>query len=417
VRFRQLSARGSDRATAYNTSSKLVRRGDQLYVTWLESPPAPGVPTRIMLAVCDAGNGALQYAFPLGEGTDNHCGAALALDRAGLLHAVIGAHHRPFLYRVSERPDDPASWSPSEALGPADTYPSLAVDTSGMLHLAHRERGPRWQLWYRRKRAGQPWEAPRPLAVSPEPGYNHFMQSLSVGPDGTLHLTFQYHYAPSGRAEDCMGRAAVYLHSEDGGESWINEGRRCTALPLRIEDARAICHFPAGGLRIGNHVVDGRGRPWLFATAPDHRSGVLWCREASGWAAVDLRSVWPELDLAGGRSSSLSRDASGRIWLAVATAPSGDPAAWFDPRHEVFVLCLDEDGNTLTHKRVTSTDPAVAHWLPALELWNWPGMCAAPPTSQPEGALWMLYTAGLNAGGIGGDNRNAVRTRVYLGKV
>jgi hypothetical protein len=67
VRFRQLSARGSDRATAYNTSSKLVRRGDQLYVTWLESPPAPGVPTRIMLAVCDAGNGALRYAFPLGE--------------------------------------------------------------------------------------------------------------------------------------------------------------------------------------------------------------------------------------------------------------------------------------------------------------------------------------------------------------
>jgi hypothetical protein len=29
----------------------------------------------------------------------------------------------------------------------------------------------------------------------------------------------------------------------------------------------------------------------------------------------------------------------------------------------------------------------------------------------------MLYTAGLNAGGIGGDNRNTVHTRVYLGKV
>ena len=27
---------------------------------------------------------------------------------------------------------------------------------------------------------------------------------------------------------------------------------------------------------------------------------------------------------------------------------------------------------------------------------------------------WMLYTAGLNAGGIGGDNGNAVQTRVYL---
>ncbi|MFN2231842.1 MAG: BNR-4 repeat-containing protein [Anaerolineae bacterium] len=414
MRFRQLSARGSDRATAYNTSGKLVRRGDQLYVTWLESPPAPGAMARIVLAVCNAANGTLQRALILGEGIDNHCGAALALDRAGRLHTVIGAHHGSFLYRTSERPDDLAHWSAPEALGPADTYPSLAIDASGTLHLAHRERGARWQLWYRRKRPGQPWEAPRALAISPEPGYNHFMQSLSVGPTGTLHLTFQYHYAASGRAEDCTGRAAVYLYSEDGGESWINEGCRCTSLPLAIEDARAIWRSPEGGLRIGNHVVDGRGGAWLFAVTPDYQRGVLWRREAGEWIALDLGDVWPELDLAGGCSSSLTRDAGGRIWLAVAAAPGGVATPWFDPSHEIFVLSLDEEGRPLGYRQVTRTDPTVAHWLPALEPWDWARQRGG---ALPDETPWMLYTAGLNAGGIGGDNRNTVQTRVYLGKV
>ncbi|HUT17708.1 MAG TPA: hypothetical protein VM366_01010 [Anaerolineae bacterium] len=58
---------------------------------------------------------------------------------------------------------------------------------------------------------------------------------------------------------------------------------------------------------------------------------------------------------------------------------------------------------------MTQTDPSAAHWLPALEPWDWAGACRA------DGAPWMLHTAGLNAGGSGGDSRNTARTRVYLG--
>ncbi|HUT17709.1 MAG TPA: hypothetical protein VM366_01015 [Anaerolineae bacterium] len=126
--FRELPALGSDRAAAYNMSRKIVRRGDQLYPTWLECPRMPGAPTLILLAACDSETGTVNKAFLLGEGIGNHCGAALALDRTGRLHAVIGAHHGPFLYRAADQPDDPASWSAPETLGPADTYPSLAAD-------------------------------------------------------------------------------------------------------------------------------------------------------------------------------------------------------------------------------------------------------------------------------------------------
>jgi hypothetical protein len=92
VSFRLPSALGPDRATAYNMSCKIVRRGDQLYPTWLECPRMPGAPTLILLAACDSETGTVSKAFLLGEGIDNHCGAALALDRTGRLHAVIGAH-------------------------------------------------------------------------------------------------------------------------------------------------------------------------------------------------------------------------------------------------------------------------------------------------------------------------------------
>ena len=404
-----LSSRGSDRATAYNMSNKVVRLGQDLYVTWLEAPQAPGAPTRALLGRFDLQREALVDTLVLGPGIDNHCGAALALDGEGRLHAIVGAHHGSFLYRWSSRPEDAGSWTEPEQLGPRDTYPSLAIDGEGTLHLAHREQGERWQLWYRRRRAGGGWEPPRALAVSPTPGYNHFMQRLTVGPTGALHLTFQFHYAESGRAIDCEGRAAVYLCSPDGGDTWYNEGTRRDDLPLTVDGGRAICRYPGGGVRIGNHVVDAQDRVWLFSILPDTRGGVLWRRDDDGWVALDLQPAWPGLDLSGPRSSSLARDGSGRLHLVVAADPSGQNSAWHDPRHELHHLVLDRDGNALSVAQVTDSDPTVARWLPALAQWAW-GTEQGPGTEGP----FLLYTAGLNAGGIGGDNRNVVTTGVRL---
>jgi hypothetical protein len=97
------------------------------------------------------------------------------------------------------------------------------------------------------------------------------------------------------------------------------------------------------------------------------------------------------------------------LHLVVATDPGRQETAWFDPRHELFHLALDEHGAPLGLAQLTEGDPAVAQWIPAVEKWDW---------TRPEACcgdhLWMAYTRGLNAGGIGGDNRNDVRTEVYL---
>ena len=413
---RMLSESGSDRATGYNMSSKLIRRDDTLFVSWLDTPSELGQPAKAILGVCDPKSGEMRSRIELGEGIDNHCGAALALDGTGRLHAIVGAHSGDFLYRWSDTPADAESWSAAIPLGPSDTYPSLVVDAEGTLHLAHREAGERWQLWYRRKRAGQPWETPLPLAISPVPGYNHFMQSLTVGPTGALHLIFQFHYADSGSASDCRGRAAVHLQSDDGGDTWFNEGERCDSLPLTVETMNAICH-PEGQherweVRVGNHVVDADNQPWFFASIPGRRAGVLWHRTSDGWEGIELAKPIPNLNMENGRATSISRDMQGHLHLMIATNPFGEKTNWFDPSLELFHLNFRPDGSLIGIQQMTSTQPSSANWLPALEWWDW-----TRPTVSCADSPWFMYTKGLNAGGIGGDNRNAISTEVYLGKL
>ena len=190
----------------------------------------------------------------------------VALEGSGRLHAMVGAHHGPFLHRWSDDPADPASWSEAVPLGPAHTYPALAVDEEGNLHLAYREKGERWELQYRRQKAGQRWEDPISIAVSPTPGYNHFMQALNVGPTGTLHLTFQFFYAEN-EESGLLGKAAVHVKSTDGGNTWSNEGEPCV-FPLTIHTARPYVSCfddQEASLRAGPQVVDDNDNPWIWS--------------------------------------------------------------------------------------------------------------------------------------------------------
>ena len=409
-----ISSTGSDRATGYNMSSKIIRTADALFVGWLDAPSAPGDTAKIRLGAFDPHSAKHMSTQTLGEGIDNHCGPALAMDPGGRMHTIIGTHHGPFLHRWSDTPAESGSWSDPVPLGPDDTYPSLAIDATGTLHLAHREKGDLWQLWYRRKKQGREWDRPVSIAISPTPGYNHYMQSLTVGPTGTLHLIFQFHFAETGRAEDCKGRAAVYLRSTDGGESWLDEDAAVASLPVTLESMKAIRYVPDGGddrhaVRVANNVVDGQDRVWFFASLQDAPEGIVFRRDPNGWSEFDLCKMTGGLNVAGGRSSSLSRGSDGRIHLALSTNAEGNRTKWYDPSLELFHLSFSEEGNDHKIEKLTGPDEEAANWLPALEHWDW----NRADTCCQDGH-WMLYTRGLNAGGIGGDNKSALQTEVYL---
>lgn len=405
-----ISRCGSDRATAYNMSCKLIRSGQFLYTAWLDCPPTPGAASAIRFGVCGvdgAGQAHLEVSFALGEGADNHCGPAMARDSSGRLHLVTGAHHGDFGYRWSDEPADPASWSAPEWLGPGSTYPSLVADEEDTLHLAYREKGDRWQLRYRRRPAGESWSPPRALVESPTPGYNHFMQSLSAVPGGPLHLTFQFHHTDTGDIADCRGRGAAHLESSDGGSTWHNGGDRLGDAPPTMAQLQLICRRETG-VSISNHVVDDDGQPWLFSIDPESPSGLLWHRGRDGWRALDLALAFG-CEHYVKQSSTLSRDGAGNLHLVLPSRPDGRQVAWTDPGVELHHVVLAPDGALLSRAQITSTAGEAPNWLPSLETWN-----AVSHDSIGADGHWLLSTRGRNAGGIGGDNRNTVATEVWL---
>ena len=402
-----LSQAGSDRGTAYVTSSKIVRHGDRLYVGWLDAPPALGNLASVRLAVCDAKSGEMQRIFTLGRAYDNHCGPSLAMEPDGRLHVVIGAHHNPFLHRWSDTPAEEGSWSEPVALGPYDTYPSLIADADGNLHLVHRKMEDRWELWYRRKPRGKSWEPWVTMAVSPLPGYNHFYQSLSVGPGGALHLLFQYCYTDTGRSSDAKSRMVVHLRSGDGGATWFNEGSQCQ-FPLTVDTVKPIVRYPAGGISISNHVVDENDQPWFFSILPDHPRGALFRRVGEDWTIVDTSAAFGKFNFTRSRETSLSRDRAGRLHIAVGTNPDGGDATWYDLRHEIFHTVIGKDANVESCRQITKTDISACRWLPSLEQWSW-----ARPDESCATTPALIYTSGLN-GARDGGNRNALKTEIHL---
>lgn len=405
-----LSQEGSDRATAYNISSKLVRKDKYLFAGWLDAPREADAPVRIQFAVCNADSGEVLRTFVLGEGVDNHCGPALVLDSDQRLHAMIGAHHGHFLYRWSDTPEIPESWSTPEPLGPAHSYPALVVDAAGTLHMAYREQADRWKLQYTRRRKEGSWESPTDIAISPTAGCNHFMHGLSVGPTGNLHLTFQFHYSDSGKAVDGKGRAAGYVSSVDGGDSWLHEDVP-TELPLTIDN---LCPFVAcqqtheSSIRISPHTIDSRDRPWLYCATEDR--GLLWLRNPSGWRLVDLREIVPDLDLSIAKSSAISCDAQDNIHLIIATDPASKIPGWYDPSLEIFHLIFDTNGALKAQRQVTETVHDRARWLPAIEHCDW-----LRPGTVGSGGFWTMYTCGHNAGLMSqSDYDEALKNRVFL---
>ena len=411
----QLSNEGSDRATAYNISRKIVRRGDDLIVGWLDGPASQGKPVRIQLGVCDADSGDLRTVVLLGEGIDNHCGPALALDANGRLHALVGAHHGEFLYRFSDDPADASSWSPPEPVGPHHSYPAFIIDSEGTFHLAYREKGDRWQLHYTRRLPGADWETPTVIAESPTPGYNHFMHSLTIGPTGRLHLTFQFHFSETGINLDCLSKGMAHVVSNDGGDSWTNEGTLCD-LPLTIHTTNWITSCfdnESASLRPGTHVIDRNDRAWLFASLPDPNRGVVFHQADSGWSEINLAEKIPELDLTVGKSTAISYDFQDRVHLLVSTDPNAEHPGWYDPAHELSHICFDLDENIVSYTQLSETDPDRAHWLPAIEHWDW-----CQPMDIGKGGHWFLYTSGVNAGMMSeADYNDVVRTDVLLGRL
>jgi hypothetical protein len=217
--------------------ASVVSRGSKVHVVWGEATDpqvkVAGVPTFVI--TYDRASGRLGQPMLVGHGApanDVHNSPSITMDSQGFLHVLAGTHGRPFPYAQSLKPDAAnAAWSEAvpagETLG--QTYIGLVCGSNDTLHSAFRL----WRsgvepfpassyatLAYQRKRAGQPWEPPRVLIVSPFSEYSVFYHRLTIDRKGRLFLSYDYWSTYWFYRNDHFGHRRALLMSPDGGDTW-----------------------------------------------------------------------------------------------------------------------------------------------------------------------------------------------------
>ena len=418
----RLSEAGSDRATGYVMSSKIVRRDGKLLCTWLDRARYNH------WAVVDPATGRLEEQGWLDPpGVDNHCGAALAVDGDGTAHLVSGGHHSPFRYYRLGGDDRWGAWQQAAQLDDGGTYPSLVADGDGTLHLAYRVQGERWMLLYRRRPRGGAWSTPRVLVRAAKPGYVYWTNALALGPEGRLHLVLGN---ARQRGDGAIYYGASHLYSDDSGGTWrqlgvagavpdgvsawelaLIEGAGCD--PERVQSAQEVVagsapgplNYNYGNMLLSNPVIDAGGAPSAIVHNVLRGDAALQRWEGGRWQGQSLLPVVQSL-LPGYRihaQSALSRCADGRLVALLMVAPADVPG-WGPNGTTLLRVVCTLGGSVLESEMAAPPDPGVASWLPSIEQWTW-----VSPLDEPA---WM-HTRGVNAGGFA-DNVNAVQTEVWL---
>ena len=413
-----LSTNGGDRATAYTMSNKLIPLREGYLVTWIDSQ------RRNHWALVDLDNDRLVGSGLLGGPcVDNHCGAALV--RVGEhVHAVTGGHHSPFQhYRMHS--SQPGRWQHVARINVKGTYPSLAGDSQGGIHLAYRSPGDRWSLNYSRFQNGQ-WTESRALFAADKPGYIYWTNGLSTGPDDSLHLVFGNTRT---RDDGALLYGASHVVSNNGGQTWRDDNDRVLPLPSPVfavplmidadnpERAQSVSdqrgHEQPGPRNLNYHqmilsnpVVDPNGTVHVVLHNGLTGTADLMSRSTMGhWTAEPLAAAATS-GIPNGRvhvQSSLTFLPDGRLRAAMMIEQT-EECVWGAPGTSIVLVETTGGGAPEGSVRVTPTDPGCAHWLPAQ-----PHCAGTFPERMPP----LLYTRGVNAGGFG-NNKNAVETDVLL---
>lgn len=384
-----LATDACDRATAYHMSNKVARHPSGVFVTWLDRE------YKAILAQIDPGNGEVVASFPLAQGFDNHCGAALAVTPDDRVHIVTGSHAAGgFIYRYSDTPADPASWSLPRSVGPAATYPSLIATPDGGLVLAHRNTvwGGRWGAMVHRRSPEGDWSWPLKLMHGAVDNYIFPTSSLLLGPDGTVHLILEFYKTFANAAEESKSQGVTHVYSPAGEIAWYHDDDRPVSVaPFGIEDAALIVKAPAGNPRPANPVVLPDGRVAVCVWDVRVQTLTLYVRQSPGeWQAIDLTA-----DATAPRDGSqvcshgrLALDVGGKLLVVTTIGPE---AAWSHAEQQVCLLWLDPATSKVERTYlVPKEDPQRAAWLAAVEQGR-PGAVEEP--------LILMYTDGTRGDG------------------
>lgn len=258
-----LTQNGSNRATAYHDSDKVVDTKEYLFVTFLEYISGSEIVT-VKRFNKETSSWDQSYSFK--NIKDNHGGASLVMDSKGFLHIIYGSHNSPLKYSYSVKPYDINNWKVPQLLSGNYTYPSMVINDKDELFLVARvdKRKSNWSLALLTKKPSQSlWSKPKTILnsnyqnwrnksfkesdFSVSNGYVRFGKYLSIDEKGILHITLQYfEYVPRGvktfskNSKNTSTYLVGHIYSDDGGKTWIGRNSSPISSTLAIKDITLI---------------------------------------------------------------------------------------------------------------------------------------------------------------------------------
>jgi hypothetical protein len=214
-----------------------------------------------------------QPETPAYNQADSHNQTALAIDRAGYIHIVIGGHGSRMIYRRSMQPDDGSHWTEPEifSLQPRDkndvvdeySYPSLVLDSSGEPQVLARWSGKgytfRLVYTYRSNKTGT-WS---PQQVLLDPGrayYGVWYHKLTIDPWDRLFIDYSY-YPDNLFADEAAQFAKQY------GFALRVQPSTPACIPTNLSAAKPnYCHF-LGYQDVGGAILARRAPEAAFELA------------------------------------------------------------------------------------------------------------------------------------------------------
>ena len=215
----------------------VVTRSGKTHIVWgdVTDENLPGVPSYVATYNHAAGTLTppvfLAHAPPV---DDVHNVPGVCLDSRGHIHAITGAHGRPFIYRRSLKPNDVTGGltDPVPVLTDGrQTYLSLVCDPEDTLHIAYRQ----WRddrpyhggqsfaaLSTQSKPRDGAWSPAKPMVIAPVPGYSIYYHKLTIDRRGRLFLSYNHWTSDKVYREDFPERYhhRAIMTSVDRGKTW-----------------------------------------------------------------------------------------------------------------------------------------------------------------------------------------------------
>jgi hypothetical protein len=394
-----LSEIGSDRATAYNMSTKIIKHNDNVYFTYLAK--IAGVFSVRLVKYSSVYNQVLAD-IEIGTGRDNHVGATLVLDRKReRILTFYGAHGDELKYREIDLNNFSVIENELIIDGPL-TYPSAAIDSTGQVYLLARKGGyiyseTPWSLeLYTISTTGEVNNTT--LFISNEQDeelssrYVNYFQQIEVSNGDTLHVSFLIHERPKGLPQVVgggLGYSINYMHSLDSGKSWGNVFGQSVAIPSTIFSSTIV-----DGIR--NHAEANKhfqslGMAYSSNEEKVYLTTVVYDFESSTWDLVLFKSNsngWEKNLIGKGfYSPTISIGPDGSVFIVTESGLTNEHVieAWSSKAKDIQVLKSYDYGSTFSISSVIGSKEDI-DWLASFEKSN--------SSDLSEYPLFFMYTIG-----------------------